>query len=138
MDLLPYSQPWTVHRAAWTAAVTRLHGEPTAGSLVASVLTPLVDHFERAWLKLGRLAAVAAPFAPPPGSRPMPIQHLAAFALDDLLDVFRGAANEVQTADPRRRAVERRSVAGGHPGRGRTPRPVPHARASGGRRLRRK
>jgi hypothetical protein len=100
MDLLPYSQPWSAHREAWLAAVTRLRAEPEAGSLVASVLTPLVDHFERAWLELGSLAAVAGPFAPPPGSRPMPIQHLAAFALDDLLDTFRSAANEVQLLIP--------------------------------------
>jgi hypothetical protein len=30
----------------------------------------------------------------------MPIQHLAAFALDDLLDVFRSAASEVQLLIP--------------------------------------
>jgi hypothetical protein len=100
MDLLSYSQPWSVHRAAWVAAVTRLHGDPAADSLVAAVLTPLVEHFEQAWLELGSLAAVAGPFAPPPGSRPLPIQHLAAFALDDVLDVFRGAANEVQLLIP--------------------------------------
>lgn len=100
MDLHSHSQPWSTHRAAWVAAVTRLHGIPAAESLVAAVLTPLVEHFERAWLELGSLAAVAEPFAPPPGSRPMPIQHIAAFALDDLLDAFRGAANEVQLLIP--------------------------------------
>jgi hypothetical protein len=100
MDLLPCSQPWSTHREAWVVAVTRLRTEPEAGSLVASVLTPLVDHFERAWLELGTLAAVAGRFTPPPGSRPMPIQHLAAFTLDDLLDVFRSAANEVQLLIP--------------------------------------
>jgi hypothetical protein len=93
--LAPSPIRWTLHHPSWLAATERLQSGLTAGQLEMTVLSPLLEHFEFAWRELALLAAVATRFAPPPGARPLPIQHLAEFVLDDLFDVFRGAAAEV-------------------------------------------
>lgn len=101
MDLFaPANLPWTLHTSAWTEAVSRLRSGLAQGTLEAAALSPLVDHFELAWLELGALARLATRFAPPHGVRPLPVQHLADFILDDLLDVFRGASAEVALLVP--------------------------------------
>ena len=99
MDLLA-AEYWSSARAAWVVATKRLHAGPTAGTMGAAVVAPLVDHFERAWTELGVIASLAARFVAPPETRPLPVQHLAAFVGDDLLDVFRGAASEVALLIP--------------------------------------
>ena len=60
-----------------------------------ALLTPVIDHFETAWVHLRQLALVAEEFCTPPDHRPLPIQHFADFIVDDVLDVYRGSASEV-------------------------------------------
>jgi hypothetical protein len=92
---MPPRRPWTLGRGAWTAAVERLRRGDYAGPMEIAVLTPLVDHFETAWQELRILAALAESFLPPSEVRPLPLQHIAAFILEDLVDVYRDAAAEV-------------------------------------------
>lgn len=96
MLLLPPAEPqWTLHTPEWREAVQRLRGGRAVNPLYTLLLTPLVDQFEAAWGQLRQLAVVAESFAPPPGQPVVPIQRLAEFILDDVIDVFRGAASEL-------------------------------------------
>lgn len=91
----PPPPPWEALSLDWAAALTRLRAVRGRGLLQAAALTPLAEHFDRAWQQLVHLSRVATEFAPRAGAQRLPIHHLAEFVLDDLLDVFRGAASEV-------------------------------------------
>jgi hypothetical protein len=96
MQLLPPAEPqYTIHTPEWREAVRRLRSGRAANPLYATLLTPLVDRFEAAWTQLRQLAVVAESFAPPPDGPRMPIQFLAEFILDEVVDAFRGSASEL-------------------------------------------
>jgi hypothetical protein len=98
---LPPGEPrWTLQSAPWRDAVERLRSGRTTGVLDAALLTPVVDHFECAWGFLRHLAVVAESFAPQPDQPPLSVHYLAEFILDDVVDVFRGAASEVMRLIP--------------------------------------
>jgi hypothetical protein len=96
MQLLPPAEPqYTIHTPEWREAVSRLRTGHAATPLYAALLTPVVDRFEAAWSQLRQLAVVAESFAPPPDGPRVPIQVLAEFILDEVVDAFRGSASEL-------------------------------------------